>query len=499
MHATSIDWRKKTAACFLLLGFAAQISAADKLDARVDKLDADTVSNAVNIDLLRKDFEKAGNALAALQAAAAAAKSNAPAALDTQAFQKGLDSAAAEFTKISAALQSDLNALNSSWDKGSTAVNSNLNQLSASISQDSQALAQCSAGVSNLSTTVDEEVAKLNRMKSSAANAEAKAPEAAKSGGGNTLLLIVTAGGFVALLAFFQFRLGAVAQEAKSGKEAVGRLAGSLAERMATIEAASKAVEANAAACNQFMRKSAEEVRQAVTEHFNAVTSQLKSSKLAEAAADAHRSAKIMAEIEVKAGAVEHVMSKVQEDTMAWMKKFDQHSHVALEKIGAEANGLEKAIWPAPFLANGPLSATTERIRQRASAGDSSAAAFMLSLGELRLMLQKKGLEADRVSEMLDRVGALAYEFWSREPGTTAEATFEAVQSMGIEINKLLTGAGSPINVRTIMPKASFDMATMLSTSAGGGLRVREPLSWVILSRAGDQQKVLVNAKVATD
>ncbi|MDB6021761.1 MAG: hypothetical protein JWQ04_1618, partial [Pedosphaera sp.] len=55
--------------------------------------------------------------------------------------------------------------------------------------------------------------------------------------------------------------------------------------------------------------------------------------------------------------------------------------------------------------------------------------------------------------------------------------------------------------IRIIMPRARCDMTTMLSEHSitGTTVRVREPLSWAVVNKGADQQKVLVTGKVITE
>jgi len=164
-------------------------------------------------------------------------------------------------------------------------------------------------------------------------------------------------------------------------------------------------------------------------------------------------------------------------------------------------HALEKLLWPAPFR-DGKLGEARERIRTRAIAGDSSAFALLLALGQLQLALASRNGDMTPLVETLDRLGMLAYKFWKGEPDATIESIFEQAQDWGAEINRLLAEHNTPLRVRIIMPRAGFDMATMLSEHSvtGTTTRVREPLSWAIAMKGHDQQhKVLVTGKVITE
>jgi hypothetical protein len=51
------------------------------------------------------------------------------------------------------------------------------------------------------------------------------------------------------------------------------------------------------------------------------------------------------------------------------------------------------------------------------------------------------------------------------------------------------------------MPRATFDMGTMLSESSltGSTTRVHEPLSWTVINKTDENHKVLVTGKVITE
>jgi hypothetical protein len=194
-------------------------------------------------------------------------------------------------------------------------------------------------------------------------------------------------------------------------------------------------------------------------------------------------------------------MEELQSTTRKWIADFERQTNNSLGQVKAESHSLDKLFWPEPFLGEGKLSPARERIRARANAGDAAAFALMLGLGELRLCLDNRGGDHSRTVEALDRLGQLAYRFWKNEPDASVENTFDAAQTWGAEINRLLTANNVPLSLRIIMPRATFDMGTMLSESSltGSTTRVHEPLSWTVINQTGENHKVLVTGKVITE
>ena len=103
--------------------------------------------------------------------------------------------------------------------------------------------------------------------------------------------------------------------------------------------------------------------------------------------------------------------------------------------------------------------------------------------------LANRGGDHSRTAEALEKLGLNAYRFWKGEPDASVEATFDAAQTWGAELNKLLTANNVPLSLRIIMPRATFDMGTMLSEQSltGSTSRVHEPLSWTVDQQLGRQ------------
>ena len=176
----------------------------------------------------------------------------------------------------------------------------------------------------------------------------------------------------------------------------------------------------------------------------------------------------------------------------------------ALTQPQPGADPVEKAFWPEPFLDGGKLADVRGHIKGRLCTGDHRALALMLALGQLRLVLSTRSGDQEKMAEVLDALGIAAYRFWQAEPGQSVESTFEAAQAWGAELNKLLA-ADNPHNpylsIRIIMPKAGYDMETMLSEQSltGSTFRVREPRSWIVVGKVGEHQRILAAGKVITE
>ena len=176
----------------------------------------------------------------------------------------------------------------------------------------------------------------------------------------------------------------------------------------------------------------------------------------------------------------------------------------ALSQPQTEAQSVEKAFWPEPFLDGGRLADARARITGRVGAGDHRALALMLALGQLRLALSTRSGDQDKMVGILDDLGVAAYRFWKTEPGQSAESTFDSAQSWAADLNKLLASDNPhnfSLSVRIIMPKAGYDMETMLSEQSltGSTSRVREPRSWIVTGTIGDHQRILAAGKVITE
>ncbi len=128
---------------------------------------------------------------------------------------------------------------------------------------------------------------------------------------------------------------------------------------------------------------------------------------------------------------------------------------------------------------------------------------LMLALGQLRLALSAARTDQDKIVEVLENLGASAYRFWKTEPGLSVEMIFDTAQSWGVALNKLLAVGNTPLtlSVRIIIPKSGFGMTTMLSEHSvtGATSKVREPLSWIVICKSGEQQKILANGIVITE
>jgi prefoldin subunit 5 len=279
-------------------------------------------------------------------------------------------------------------------------------------------------------------------------------------------------------------------------KRAVGGLRGEIEGRIKTLEVSGTAVQG----ASKEVAHALERVESAIKAQLELVSKKINSSHLSELVEDSHRSAEQMAQLRAETAALQKFMNELRLSTRQWMDDFAKQTGNSMEKIKAESHSLDKLIWPEPFRADDKFSAVRERIHARANAGDKTASALMLALGQFQLAVSAHG-EPAKLAECLDHLGTLAYRFWKEEPGAEIAATFDAAQAWAGELNKILTANNLPLGIRVIMPRAGFDMSTMLSEQSvsGSTSRVREPLSWAVVSKGGDQQKVLVTGKVITE
>ena len=174
-----------------------------------------------------------------------------------------------------------------------------------------------------------------------------------------------------------------------------------------------------------------------------------------------------MAQLRSETGGLQKFMGELQQTTKQWMADFEKQTNHSLAQIKSEMLAFDRLLWPGPFLDGAALSAARERIRTRANAGDKTA--FALDARAWRIAAlpdRSRRRSRPRMVETLDRLGTVAYRFWrERAGGFSVESTFELAQAWGAEINRLLKANNVPLSLRIIMPRATFDMGTMLSES----------------------------------
>lgn len=299
------------------------------------------------------------------------------------------------------------------------------------------------------------------------------------------------------IMAVFRRKLADAERRTRETREAMSRFGSQMEARVKSMEGSSVAVQTSAKEVTDFL----ERVEATVHGQLDSVAKKLDASQLTELVGGTARTSEQLGKLRSETAALQKFMGDLQQTTQRWIADFEKQTSHSLDQIKSEMLSLDRLIWPAPFLDGGKLSPAHERIRVRATAGDQAAFALLLALGQLQLAISNRGGDHAPIVEALDRLGTLAYCFWKEEPGTSIETVFETAQEWGAEINKLLTDNNLPINIRVIMPRASFDTTTMLSehSLSGTTVRVREPLSWAIVHKGQDQQKVLVTGKVITE
>jgi hypothetical protein len=306
-------------------------------------------------------------------------------------------------------------------------------------------------------------------------------------------------------------------KKAREGRDVLVRFASQMDGRVKTMEGSGVAVQNSAREIGEFLTR----VETTVHAQLEMIAEQLNSTKAAEFAIEAARAAEEMTLLrresagqleqlraeaarhiselrtqsagelgELRAGTAElqNFMGDLQKTTERWVADFEKQTGRTLDKIKDDMHALQNPFWPFPD--GGKLEQARENLWERANTGDKAAHALLVELGNLQVALDEvRGSDVTHVVEALECLGVRAYRFWKREPDATVESTFEQAQTWGEEINRLLTESKVPLSVRIIMPRASFDMATMLSehSATGTTTRVREPLSWAVMSHGHEQ------------
>ncbi|HZV33983.1 MAG TPA: hypothetical protein VFB72_05355, partial [Verrucomicrobiae bacterium] len=310
-------------------------------------------------------------------------------------------------------------------------------------------------------------------------------------------LLTVSLGLSGWVLATSRGQLAFLKHKTRETRELLLRFGAQMEGRVKSMEGSSVAVQNSAHEVNDFLNR----VESMVHKQFETIAQQLNSTQVNELARGAASTAEQMARVRSETVELQKFIGGLHQSTQRWVADFEKQTGRTLEKIKDDMHALENLLWPAPFR-DGKLGESRERIRERATAGDKSALALVLGMGELQLALASRDGNTAPMVQALDRLGLLAYRFWKGEPGASVESTFEHAQEWGSEINKFLGEKGVPLRVRIIMPRAGFDMATMLPehSATGTTTRVREPLSWVIVAKDDEQpSRVLVTGKVITE
>lgn len=287
----------------------------------------------------------------------------------------------------------------------------------------------------------------------------------------------------------------------KRTRELLVRFGSQMEGRVKSMEGSSVTVQNSAREITDFLGR----VELAVHGQLETVAQQLNSAQVTELTGGAVRAAEEMALLRAETAELKKFMGDLRQSTERRVANLEEQTGRTLEQIKENMNTPNEDILrvlPAPFRDDGKLVEARERILTRFIAGDLTSHALLLGLAQLQLSIATRDGDTSLMVEALDHLGRLAYRFWKGEPDASVESTFEFAQTWGSEINKLLTENNIPLNIRIIMPRAGFDMGTMLSehSATGTTTRVREPLSWAVVGKGPEQQsKVLVTGKVITE
>jgi hypothetical protein len=163
---------------------------------------------------------------------------------------------------------------------------------------------------------------------------------------------------------------------------------------------------------------------------------------------------------------------------------------------------LRDAVWPAPFVGDGPLPALRERVLVGIAEGRPEATAVLSALLRWHQLAAVGDKEREHWIEAVDAVGRASLAFLAKEPDPAggAEEALERGQLWTRAFKTPLEQAFPELKLNAVYPGDRFDTDRMEATSSisGGRQTVHRALTWSILEKTAEATRIVRRAQVIT-